>query len=87
MNDKINLVLISDEIRIVDETVKSITVETENNGVEVILPNHIPFLSKIKRSVSYTTTDSKTIEQKITTGFVYTNGQACFVVVDNFEKN
>lgn len=84
MNDKktIDLVFISDEEKIYDGKVSQISTQTDSGSV-MILPEHIPYLSKIEGYVRYVKEEGSEVEYKIKTGFLYTNGSLCFIITDN----
>ena len=75
------LVLICDEEKIFEGRVSKVEIETENGGV-TILPGHQPYMTKIIGRVSYTEPGSASKVVGIDEGFVYTDGEVCFVVVD-----
>lgn len=75
------LVLICDEKKIFDGEVSEVHLNTENGPV-TILPKHQPYMSRINGEVSYTPIDGTVSNTKISEGFVYTDGDVCFVVVD-----
>lgn len=75
------LVLICDEEKIFEGEVTKVQVKTENGMME-ILPYHQPYMSRIFESVAYFPSESKDASVDITEGFVYTDGDTCFVVVD-----
>jgi F0F1-type ATP synthase epsilon subunit len=75
-------VLISDEERIFEGEVKEISCSSEN-GPFKIMNGHIPYLSKINGTITFTKNNGEGIEShEIKEGFVYTNGDVCFAVVD-----
>ncbi len=74
-------VLISDESIIFDGKASNLSCVSQN-GEFVIMDNHIPYISKIIESVTYTTENNETNKIDIAEGFVYTNGDTCFAVVD-----
>ena len=77
----LNMVLISDEEKIFEGKVSKINTNTLNGPVS-ILPNHQPYLSKIESSISYTKENGTTEKKDISKGFLYTNGEVCFVVIE-----
>ena len=77
----IDLVVISDEEKIFDGKVSKIDIKTENGPVS-ILPKHEPYLSKIEELISYTKENNAAETHKIARGFLYTNGDSCFAIVD-----
>jgi F0F1-type ATP synthase epsilon subunit len=74
-------VLISDEVKIFHGEVQKISCCSEN-GPFTIMNGHIPYMSKIKDSISWTKIDESTKSHEIKEGFIYTNGEICFAVVD-----
>jgi F0F1-type ATP synthase epsilon subunit len=47
-----------------------------------IMDNHIPYMVRISNSVSIVKTDKLSITHNFKDGFLYSNGQECFVIVD-----
>ena len=76
-----NLVLLCDEERLFDGYVSQVNLETENGKV-TILPKHQSYMTKIINNVTYNTIDGERHSVDIKIGFVYTNGDMCFVVVN-----
>ncbi|MDR1609529.1 MAG: hypothetical protein LBR78_01590 [Holosporales bacterium] len=76
----LNLVIICDEKRVFDGEAKEVRVITDNGPV-TILPQHQPYMAKISDEVSYVTDSDACVSTKIMSGFVYTNGRSCFIVV------
>lgn len=74
-------VLISDEKVIFDGEAINLSCISPD-GPFVIMDNHIPYISRIIGSISYTTEDNETNEIDVAEGFIYTNGSTCFAVVD-----
>jgi F0F1-type ATP synthase epsilon subunit len=74
-------VLVSDEKRIFEGEVKKISCASEN-GPFTIMDGHVPYLSKISETVSFTKNDGGTESYEIKDGFLYTNGDVCFAIVD-----
>ena len=75
------LIFLHDEEILFDGEVSEVTIETPN-GPMTILPGHEPYLTKISGKVSYKQDGKTEISEEISEGFVYTNGEKCFVVVD-----
>ena len=76
-----NLILLCDEERLFDGEVSQVNLETENGKV-TILPKHQPYMTKIIKNITYNTIDGVNHSIDIEIGFVYTNGEECFVVVN-----
>jgi hypothetical protein len=74
-------VLISDEKRIFEGDVKELSCISEN-GPFIVMDGHVPYLSKIGETVVFTKIDGSTELHEIKEGFLYTNGDVCFVIVD-----
>ena len=73
-------ILICDEEKLFDGEAVEVKTETEN-GTMAILDKHQPHMSKISNCITYNTgAESKTIE--FADGFIYTNGDTCFAVID-----
>ncbi len=73
-------ILICDEEKLFNNEVNEVKTETEN-GTIMILDKHQPHMSKISKNITYkTANDSQTIE--FSEGFLYTNGDVCFAVID-----
>ena len=75
------LVLICDEEKIYEGEISQINIVTSNGNV-TILPNHQPYMTKISEKISYTQLSGNNTLLDISEGFVYTDGNTCFVVVD-----
>ena len=75
------LVLICDEEKIYEGEISQINIVTSNGNV-TILPNHQPYMTKISEKISYTPQNGDDALLDISEGFVYTDGNTCFVVVD-----
>ena len=73
-------ILICDEEKLFDGEVFEVKTETEN-GIITILDKHQPHMSKISQNITYKTTETlKTLD--FSEGFLYTNGDVCFAVID-----
>ena len=73
-------ILICDEEKLFDGEVFEVKTETEN-GIITILDKHQPHMSKISKNITYKTTETlKTLD--FSEGFLYTNGDVCFAVID-----
>ncbi|MBQ9335655.1 MAG: hypothetical protein IJS10_03875 [Alphaproteobacteria bacterium] len=75
------LVLICDEEKIYEGDISQISIVTDNGEVK-ILPKHQPYMTKVLEKISYTPVNGNETSLNISEGFVYTNGNTCFVVVD-----
>ncbi len=75
------LVLISNEEKIFEGEIQEVSVITEEGSL-MILPGHEPYMAKISEEVTYKEKDGTKISEEIDDGFVYTDGETCFVVVD-----
>ncbi|MDR0552778.1 MAG: hypothetical protein LBG13_01660 [Holosporales bacterium] len=80
-NAAIKCVLFFNNGKIFEDDVFEIVVHTGNGDV-TILHGHIPYISRIDSYVSLTKTDSQKETIDISDGFVYTNGDICFVVAE-----
>ncbi|GHT89146.1 hypothetical protein FACS1894113_3400 [Alphaproteobacteria bacterium] len=76
-----NLVLISDEEKIFDGKASEVNVLTEEGPV-TILSQHEPYMTKIEKRVSIKKENENIEEFDIVDGFLYTNGELCYIVVD-----
>ena len=76
-----NLILLCDEERLFDGEVSQVNLETDTGKV-TILPKHQSYMTKIINNVTYKTIDGGSHSIDIEIGFVYTNGEECFVVVN-----
>lgn len=73
-------ILICDEEKLFDGEVFEVKTETEN-GIITILDKHQPHMSKISQNITYKTKETlKTLD--FSEGFLYTNGDVCFAVID-----
>lgn len=73
-------ILICDEKKLFDGEVLEVKADTEN-GIITILDKHQPHMSRISKNITYTNEkDSEEIE--FSEGFLYTNGEVCFAVID-----
>ncbi len=73
-------ILIYDEEKLFDAEVMEVKTDTEN-GIITILDKHQQHMSKISQNITYKTQNgSQTIE--FSEGFLYTNGEVCFAVID-----
>lgn len=73
-------ILICDEEKLFDGEVSEVKTETEN-GVITILDKHQPHMSKISKNIAYTTEKKREVTEFLE-GFIYTNGEVCFAVID-----
>ncbi len=73
--------LISNEEKIFEGTVTEITCYSDN-GPFVIMDNHLPYISKIKQSISFSPADEPIQTHNLKEGFIYTNGNLCIAVID-----
>lgn len=77
----LKLTIIRNEEKTTEEEVREVKVETENGAV-TILPQHQPYLSKIQGSFAYVRGAGDTVSFAISSGFIYTDGEKCIVVID-----
>jgi F0F1-type ATP synthase epsilon subunit len=82
MADVMKLILVENGERHEEGDITVVTTESLDAGEVTILSGHIPFLSRIKDFLKYTTVTGNVIEKKITNGFIYSNGELCCAVVD-----
>jgi F0F1-type ATP synthase epsilon subunit len=75
------LIVISDEERIFDGESSRVDINTPN-GPATILPMHQPYLTKIYGALTYMCADTGAVMIDAREGFLYTNGETCFVVLD-----
>ncbi|MDR3031024.1 MAG: hypothetical protein LBU35_01400 [Holosporales bacterium] len=76
-----DLILISNEEKIYEGKAKEVKVIIDSVPVS-ILSQHQPYIAKIEDSVSIKKEGSAVESIKIDKGFLYTNGEKCFVVID-----
>jgi F0F1-type ATP synthase epsilon subunit len=86
MAENMKLVLIADEEKIVEDSISKLTITSDEGESITILPKHIPMLSKIQERVSFDVSGGKMREFHFSVGFMYTNGDECFVVVDDLKS-
>ncbi|MBQ7524485.1 MAG: hypothetical protein IJT08_02675 [Alphaproteobacteria bacterium] len=77
----LKLTIIRNEEKTTEEEVREVKIETENGAV-TILPRHQPYLSKIQGSFAYVRGAGNTVSLAISSGFIYTDGEKCIVVID-----
>jgi F0F1-type ATP synthase epsilon subunit len=75
------LVLFLNKEKRFDGDVLEIVVHTENGDV-TILSGHVPYISRICSYVSFSKDDDQKETHEINDGFIYTNGEICFVVAE-----
>ena len=75
-----DLIVISDEQKFFDDKASEVYTITEN-GPLTILPQHEPYITKIKGQLIFKTKNDEKKELKVEEGFLYTNGKSCFVVI------
>ncbi|MDR0744462.1 MAG: hypothetical protein LBE97_00690 [Holosporales bacterium] len=76
-----DLVLISNEEKIYEGKIEEVNVLTDIGPIS-ILPQHQPYITKIKDNICIKKPKSTIENIAITTGFLYTNGARCFIVIE-----
>lgn len=70
-------ILICDEEQLFDSEVTEVKTKTENGEI-TILDKHEPYMTKISGYISYDNAEAINFSE----GFIYTNGETCFAVID-----
>ena len=75
-----NLVFVCDSKKIFEGKIDAIIIESDNGPVE-LLDGHIPAIFAAQHNIKVKHGNT-TLSYDFTSGFAYTNGKVCFVIVD-----